>query len=102
MKKVFLTLKAPFKFFLQKPGNPIKFIYNKRNKLLKIISNSNAKIVAVKISTMVKRTIVIAIFIITIITSSGIETQKTSEKSYTFLQNSLIERIFVQGGAIDH
>ena len=58
-----------------------------------------------QILTMGKRTIVTAVFIVTIITSSGMETQKTTEKSYTFSQNSQIERIVevpLRGGAIDH
>lgn len=102
MKIFFRTVKAPLRFFLKKTRNPIKLIYNKRHKLLKIISNSNAKIVAVKISTMGKRTIVTAVFIVTIITSSGMETQKSSAKSYTFSQNTPIEHIIFRGGAIDH
>ena len=52
-----------------------------------------------------KITILTAICIVIIIDSSGIETQKTTEKSYTFSQNSQIERIVkvpLQGSAIDH
>lgn len=105
MKKIFQTIKAPFKFFFRIGVSPIKFIYNKRKKLIKIISPSNVKIISVKISTMGKRTIVTAVCIVTVIASSGMETQKTIEKSYAFSQNTQIERIVEvpsRGGAVDH
>ena len=101
MKRISRIIKVPFKFI----GSPIKFIYNKRKKLVKLISPSNVKIISVKILTMGKRTIMTAVFIVTIITSSGMETQKTTKKSYTFSQNSQIERIVevsLRGGAINN
>ena len=105
MKKIFRTVKAYFKSFFRIRVIPIKFIYDKRKKLIKIISPSNVKIISVKILTMGKRTIMTAVFIVTIITSSGMETQKTTKKSYTFSQNSQIERIVevsLRGGAINN
>lgn len=97
-------LKIPFKFFYKIGSSPIKFVYNKQKKLIKIISPSNVKIVAVKISRAGKKIIVTIVFIVSIISSSGVESQKMSESSCTLPAKMSIERVIEvpHGGAVNH
>ena len=73
------------------------FVINKK-KLIKIISPPNSKIVAVKIFKVGKK--IIIAFRITILTSSGMEIEKTYVTSYTSSQIDQVKHIIpVRGGA---
>ena len=104
VKRIVKILKIPFKFIYQVGSSPIKFVYNKQKKLIKIISPSNVKIVVVKISRAGKKIIITIVFIVSIISSSGVESQKMSENSCIFPAKMSIERVIEvpQGGAINH
>ena len=102
VNRIVKILKIPFKFIYQVGASPRKFVYNKQKKLIKIISLSNVKIVAVKISRAGKKSIVTIVFIVSIISSSGVESKKMSE-------NSLPEKMSIdqvmevpQGGSVNH
>jgi len=104
VNRIVKILKIPFKFIYQVGSSPIKFVYNKQKKLIKIISPSNVKIVAAKISRAGKKIIVTIVFIVSIISSSGVESQKMSENSSILPAKMSIERVIEvpQGGAINH
>ncbi len=76
INKISKTIKFSFKFISPVGSIPVKFVSNKQKKLIKIISPSNVKIVVVKISRADKKIIVTIAFIISIINSSEIESQK--------------------------
>jgi len=104
VNRIVKILKIPFKFIYQVGSSPIKFVYNKQKKLIKIIALSNVKIVAVKISRAGKKIIITIVFIVSIISSSGVESQKMSENSSILPAKMSIERVIEvpQGGAINH
>ena len=61
--------------------------------MIKIISPSNVKIVAVKISRAGKKIIVTIVFIVSIISSSGVESQKISESFDILPAKMIIQRV---------
>jgi len=82
----------------------MKFIFNKQNKLVKTISLSNVKIITVKISRAGKKVIVTIVFLVLIICSSGVESQKMCESSFIVPIKMAIERVIEvpNGGAVNH
>ena len=104
VNRIVKILKIPFKFIYKIGSSPIKFVYNKQKKLIKIISPSNVKIVAVKISRAGKEIIVTIVFIVSIISSSGVYSQKMSENYVTLPAKMPIEKVLEvpQGGDLNH
>ena len=103
--KIGKILKIPFKFIYQVGSSPIKFVYKKQKKLIKIISPSNVKIVGIKIYKGGKRIIITTVFIVSIISSSGVESQKKMiENSFILPAKLSIERVIELpcGGAVNH
>jgi hypothetical protein len=98
------TIKIPLKFIYKIGSSPIKFFYNKKKEFIKIISPSNVKIVAVKISRAGKKIIVTIVFIVSIISSSGVKSQKISE-SFRILPAEMSIELVIEvpyGEAINH
>jgi hypothetical protein len=72
INRILKTIKILFKFIYKIRSSLILFVYNKPKKLIKIISPSNVKIVAIKIDRAGKKIIVTIVFIVSIISSSGV------------------------------
>lgn len=102
--RILKTITIPLKFISKVGSSSINLFLIKKKKLGKKILSSNVKIIAVKIFRAGKKIIVTIVFLVSIICSSGVESQKVCESYWIIPAKMSSERVIdlPNGGAINH